>query len=903
MPTITISTDSSTDAEVAITAADVVAAGPGGTIVLKDTTAPIPGNAATSHNTINLIGLLESGAWNIDLDLVTKRGKLFNSLGYTVGLELQGDFKNIMGLSVGSIAAASGTSNINGSALEDEVKTGNGNAIVNGMGGDDWIWTGMGNDTAQGGSGNDSISLNHGADTAYGGDGNDHLYGEEGDDALYGGIGRDLIDGGSGNNKLYGEAGDDILMLSYMYRTPGGGSIDNEAVGVNHVDGGAGSDAVIYMTKVEIDLAAGTAKHKTGTDTLVSIENVYTSDQGAVVYGTDGANEIVGAYGIGVSGNEFYGLGGDDIILGGGGDDLLDGGAGNDTIEGSYGVDMIRGGAGNDLIFGGVEDGSITDLGPNTLDGGDGDDELYGADGDDILIGGAGTNVLSGGAGSDTADYSSHMETIEVDYIAGTVKHATGTDTLIDIETILFGKGNDIIQGTEGVNSLGGGEGADRLFGLGGDDVLSGGDGNDTLYGGSGSNHLDGGNGSDVVKYDGHAASVTADLVLKTARHGSGTDTLVGIEGLVGGLGDDKLYGDKISNILQGAAGNDRLYGREGNDTLSGGDGNDSLYGGSGSNKLDGGAGSDAAVYNDHTGAITLDLVTGQAKHAGGTDALTGIESAVGGAGDDSISGDKAANILQGGLGNDKLYGREGNDKLYGGDGNDALCGGAGSNILDGGEGGDAVEYSDYSTAVTINLDAGTGTHGVFADKYVSIEHATGGTGSDKIYGSAVANMLQGGEGHDHLYGYDGGDKLYGEAGSDSLYGGSGNDRLEGGAGRDYLLGELGADTLVGGADADTFIFRAGDSTTAARDTISDFQTGIDKIDLRQIDANLSVRSDQAFSWIESSAFTKVAGQLRYDAGPNGITLSGDTNGDGVADFAVLLAGLAKAPAVGDIIL
>ena len=885
MPTITIYTDSSTDAEVAITAADVVAARPGGTIVLKDTTAPIPGNAATSHNTINLIGLIESDAWSIDLDPVTKRGKIFNSLGYTVSLELQGDFRNIVGLPAGSSAAAAGTSNINESALEDEVYTGNGNAIVNGMGGDDWIWTGTGHDTAHGGSGNDAIFLDHGNDTAYGGDGNDHLYGEEGDDTLYGGIGRDLIDSGSGSNKLYGEAGDDILMLSYMHRTPGGGSIDNEAVGVNHVDGGAGSDTIIYMTKVEIDLAAGIAKHKAGTDTLVSIENVLTSDQGGVVYGTDGANEIVGAYGIGVSGNEFHGLGGDDTILGGGGDDLLDGGTGNDTIEGSYGVDVIRGGAGNDLIFGGVEDASITDLGSNTLDGGDGDDELYGADGDEVLIGGAGTNVLSGGAGSDTTDYSSHTGTITVDFVAGTVKHATGIDTLIDVEIIVFGKGNDIIQGTDGDNSLGGGEGADRLFGLGGDDVLFGGDGNDTLHGGAGSNRLDRGAGSDVAKYEGHAIAVTADLVLKTAKHGTGTDTLVGIESLVGGHGDDKLYGDNASNILQGAAGNDRLYDQEGNDTLSGGDGNDNLYGGVGSNKLDGGAGSDAAVYNDHTGAITLDLVTGQAKHATGTDTLAGMESVVGGAGDDSIAGDKAANILQGGLGNDKLYGREGNDKLYGG------------------EGGDAVKYTAHVAAITINLDTGTGIHGAFIDKYVSIEHATGGSGSDKIYGSAVSNMLQGGEGHDHLYGYDGGDKLYGEAGSDSLYGGIGNDRLEGGAGRDYLLGEGGADTLVGGADEDTFIFRVGDSTTAARDLITDFQTGIDKTDLRQIDANPFMKSDQAFSWIESGAFTKAAGQLRYDAGPNGIALSGDTNGDGVADFAVLLAGLAKAPAVGDIIL
>ena len=43
---------------------------------------------------------------------------------------------------------------------------------------------------------------------------------------------------------------------------------------------------------------------------------------------------------------------------------------------------------------------------------------------------------------------------------------------------------------------------------------------------------------------------------------------------------------------------------------------------------------------------------------------------------------------------------------------------------------------------------------------------------------------------------------------------------------------------------------------------------------------------DQAFSFVGSNAFTNQAGQLRYEGG----ILMGDTNGDGVADFAVQIS-------------
>jgi len=51
------------------------------------------------------------------------------------------------------------------------------------------------------------------------------------------------------------------------------------------------------------------------------------------------------------------------------------------------------------------------------------------------------------------------------------------------------------------------------------------------------------------------------------------------------------------------------------------------------------------------------------------------------------------------------------------------------------------------------------------------------------------------------------------------------------------------------------------------------------------------VAGDQAFSFIGTAAFTGVAGQLHYwyDAGRT--IVSGDVNGNGTADFNIVLAG------------
>lgn len=57
----------------------------------------------------------------------------------------------------------------------------------------------------------------------------------------------------------------------------------------------------------------------------------------------------------------------------------------------------------------------------------------------------------------------------------------------------------------------------------------------------------------------------------------------------------------------------------------------------------------------------------------------TWIDTAIGGSGKDSITGNNDANVLKGGAGNDRLVGGAGNDILLGGGGKDYLAGSAGS--------------------------------------------------------------------------------------------------------------------------------------------------------------------------------------------------------------------------------
>ncbi len=300
------------------------------------------------------------------------------------------------------------------------------------------------------------------------------------------------------------------------------------------------------------------------------------------------------------------------------------------------------------------------------------------------------------------------------------------------------------------------------------------------------------------------------------------------------------------------------------------------------------GGGSDTYSFANYTTALNIDLQPGawtitsqeqRAKlHWAGSKVAAGnianallyqgdtrslIENAYGGSAGDTIKGNAAQNTLRGNAGDDKLYGLNGDDVLIGGSGKDILSGGTGKDI---------ASYSTAKSGVVADLVTKASNRGDAAgDSYSSIEWLIGSAYGDNLRGNGAANDIKGG------------------SGNDTLFGRSGNDVLDGGTGSDKLYGEGGADILTGGTGADHFIFRAlSDTRRSSSDTIKDFHSGSDHIDLRGIDANTKIAGDQAFTFIGSNAFHGKAGELRFVDG----AVAGDVNGDKVADFSIKVLGL-----------
>jgi len=350
------------------------------------------------------------------------------------------------------------------------------------------------------------------------------------------------------------------------------------------------------------------------------------------------------------------------------------------------------------------------------------------------------------------------------------------------------------------------------------------------------------------------------------------------------------VQGSSFGDVITGNAAANALYGNDGNDVMVGGAGNDILNGGNGI---------DAADYSVATTAVTVDLrkTTSQTTGTGtGSDTLVDIENITGGNVRDHLTGNSVANVLLGLNGNDAMEGLGGNDILDGGNSNDILQGGGGDDRLVGGDGndtlsgGDGIDTADYtgdgrvlnvSLAIATAQDTGYGS-----DTLSSIENVTGGTGNDRLLGSTGANVIRGGGGNDIASGLGGDDVLYGDAGDDNIAGGAGNDRMDGGAGLDELLG---------GAGADTFAFTVV-AYPAERDTVDDFQQGVDRIDVSGIDANVFGLGDQAFTFIgdRGNGNTTYWGKAflgYFSDGAGNTIIAGGVDDDGVADFQILLKG------------
>ncbi len=107
-----------------------------------------------------------------------------------------------------------------------------------------------------------------------------------------------------------------------------------------------------------------------------------------------------------------------------------------------------------------------------------------------------------------------------------------------------------------------------------------------------------------------------------------------------------------------------------------------------------------------------------------------------------------------------------------------------------------------------------------------------GGIGADYLAGNRGNDIIRAGAGNDIIYGEWGRDYIDGGDGNDMLWGNDGNDTLLGGAGDDRLVGDRGNDQLTGGAGKDIFVYENFAPKTLGRDEITDFEAGVDKIEL-----------------------------------------------------------------------
>ena len=110
---------------------------------------------------------------------------------------------------------------------------------------------------------------------------------------------------------------------------------------------------------------------------------------------------------------------------------------------------------------------------------------------------------------------------------------------------------------------------------------------------------------------------------------------------------------------------------------------------------------------------------------------------------------------------------------------------------------------------------------------------AGGGNAGQIIYAGASNDTVNGTGKADILYGGSGNDTIKGNDGDDAIYGGSGNDTINGNNGSDTITGGFGADHLTGSNGSDRFVYLfVADSNAGQFDTITDFTSGSDKIDL-----------------------------------------------------------------------
>ncbi|TAN47481.1 MAG: hypothetical protein EPN21_17360, partial [Methylococcaceae bacterium] len=455
-------------------------------------------------------------------------------------------------------------------------------------------------------------------------------------------------------------------------------------------------------------------------------------------------------------------------------------------------------------------------------------DNNFGAFGNELpnkLVGNDGDNVLNGNAGADTLEGGKGDDRYFIDDAGDKVVEAAGAgkDWLYLQANVPLALANNVdylfLDGVSGADVIG-----NPL-----DNLLLGNELNNTLDGGAGADTLVGGKGDDVYYVD-HEK----DLVLEY------TDNLSGYPGgyKVAWGGDDTVQAS-ISFTLSSAAGagnigienlsltGDQAINGTGNELpndIVGNKGDNVLSGGAGDDYIDGGAGKDTAVFSkslsdylvvrDSTdryslsGTDTAWWASTAKPGPDGNDTLNNVEWARFGDGREIRLDELARYYALGGGGNDTVTGNELNNLLYGYAGDDTLDGGLGNDTMIGGAGSDVYVIDSKQDVIIDPRELGSKANDVVSSIDYTLPYAiitnltlTGKPGLAGT-GNSDANVIKGGDGDDTLSG--------GETDPEARYS---NDTLFGGAGGDVLKDDFGLESLSGGAGRDQAVF-AGDYKT-----------------------------------------------------------------------------------------
>jgi Ca2+-binding RTX toxin-like protein len=255
------------------------------------------------------------------------------------------------------------------------------------------------------------------------------------------------------------------------------------------------------------------------------------------------------------------------------------------------------------------------------------------------------------------------------------------------------------------------------------------------------------------------------------------------------------------------------------------------------------------------------------------------------------VPGTAGADVIFATDASEEIKGFAGNDRLYAGGGNDRIDGGTGADQMSGGAGNDIYIVDDLGDRVSENIGGGV-------DEVISSVSFTLTTDVDNL--TLVGGSAVNGTGNALA------NQLVGNGFSNVLIGNQGADTIDGNGGNDTLNGGLQADRLMGGSGADTFVYNDQVESSVARgsiDVIYDFSaTEGDRIDLTSIDASTKLAGNQDFVIVDE--LTGTAGQMTiksygpmtmsYENGAAAATsygyiIEGDTNGDSVSDFTLLV--------------